>query len=58
MVTKMVRGLEAKSYEEWIKELSMFSITNEEKTEGRLDSSFQFMKWCHMEEAINLFSIR
>ena len=54
--TKMIRGQKAKSYEERLKELGMFSLTKR-RLRGDMITVFQYLKGCRREEGIDLFSI-
>ena len=51
----MIKGLEAKSSEERLKELGLFSLTKRRK--GDMTAVFQYLKDCRREEGIDLFSI-
>ena len=54
--TRMIRGLEPKSYEKRLKELGMFSP---EKRRQRNDMVilFKYLKSCHIEDRHDLFSV-
>ena len=52
----MRRGLEAKSYEEQLKEIGMFSLTKR-RLRADMIAIIQYLKGCHREEGIDLFSI-
>ena len=54
--TKMIRGLEAKSYAEQLKELGMFSLTKR-RLRGGMIAVVQYLKDCHGEKGIDLFSV-
>ena len=54
--TNMIKELEAKSQEGQLKELGMFSLTKR-RLRGAMIAVFQYLKDCHREEGINLFSI-
>lgn len=51
----MVRGLEARSYKEWVKELGVVSL-KKRRLKGGMIAIFQYMKGYHKEEGIDLFS--
>lgn len=51
---QITQGLEARSYDEWVKELRYVQAI-EEKAQGENNSTFQYMKGCHREESINVF---
>ena len=53
--TRMIRRLETKAYEERLKEMGMFSLAK--RRLRRDDSTFQYLKGCHMEEGQDLFLI-
>ena len=44
----MVKGLEAMSYEEPLRELRMFSLTNR-RSRGDMIAMFKYLKGCHVE---------
>ena len=50
----MIKGLEAMSYEEWIRELEMFSFTK--RLGGDMMTMFKYPKGCHVKEGTGLFS--
>ena len=54
--TKMIKGEKAKSYEEQLRELGMFSLMKR-RLRGDMIAVFQYLKGCHREEGINLLSI-
>ncbi|XP_058045180.1 uncharacterized protein LOC131201370 [Ahaetulla prasina] len=53
--TKMISGLEAKTYEERLQELGMSSLTKR-RTRGDMIAVFQYLRGCHKEEGVGLFS--
>ena len=48
----MVKGLEAMSYEERLRDLGMFRLTKR----GDMIAMFKYLKGCHVEEGTCLFS--
>ena len=53
--TKMVKSLEAMSYEERLRELGMFSLTKR-SLKGDMIPIFKYLKGCHVKEGTGLFS--
>ena len=51
----MIKGLETKPYEEWLKELRMF-ILGKRRLRGDRIAIFKYPKGCHMEDGTSLFS--
>ena len=54
--TRMIKGLEAKPYEERLKKLGMFSLENR-KLRGNMIALFKYLKGCYTEVGKDLFSI-
>uniref|UniRef100_A0A8C5RY28 mitogen-activated protein kinase n=1 Tax=Laticauda laticaudata TaxID=8630 RepID=A0A8C5RY28_LATLA len=51
----MIRGLEAKTYNEWLQELGLASLVKR-RTRGDRIAAFQYLRGCHREEGVKLFS--
>ena len=51
----MVKGQEAVSYEERLRELGMFNLTKR-RLRGAMIAMFKYLKGCHFEEGTGLFS--
>ena len=51
----MVKGLEAMSYKEQLRELGMFSLTKR-RLRGDMRAMFRYLKGCHVEERAGLYS--
>ena len=47
--TKMVKGLEGMSYEEWLREVRMFSLAKR-RLRGDMTAMFKYLKGCHVKE--------
>ena len=54
-MTKMIKGPETKPYEEWLRELGMFSL-EKRRPRGDMRATFKYLKGSHMEEGTCLFS--
>ena len=51
----MTKGLEAMPYEEQLRELGMFSL-QKRRLRGDMIAMFKYLKRCHVEEGVGLFS--
>uniref|UniRef100_A0A803SZG5 Reverse transcriptase domain-containing protein n=1 Tax=Anolis carolinensis TaxID=28377 RepID=A0A803SZG5_ANOCA len=53
--TKMIKGLENKPYEEWLKELGMFSL-QKRRLRGDMVAIYKYVRGSHREEGASLFA--
>lgn len=53
-----MKDSEAKSYEEWLKELCVVSLKKRKLRGLDLPTDLQCLKSCHREEGVDLFSVR
>ena len=53
--TKIIRGLKHLSYEEWLRELGLFSL-EKKRLQGDLIAAFQYLKGAYKQEGEQLFT--